>query len=122
ERAQEAGNDVVGVVAENHRLADDLGTELDQVLAALDPADELVNVGAAGHLARDPQRLDDAVPVTFIAHGQSLALQLDLALVEPTSERALREKDAVRWHGRDSIIIIGPADDVRGRVAPHRRL
>ena len=102
-RPDETGDDVVGVVTEDHGIFQKVGAEPAQVLARFDFADQLVDVLKARHFAQDPRRLEDAVTTCFGLDGELVAGEVDFAVADPVVESRLGEEDAVISHSTGPV-------------------
>src|SRR5882724_4304278 len=82
-RTEKAGNDLVRVVAEQHRRLQQLGAELDQELPRFHFAYELVGVGGAAHLGDHSRRLENTVAPVLPLDGELVGGKLDFAFPYP---------------------------------------
>jgi hypothetical protein len=106
-QTEPARNDVVRVLAHDHRVFHDLGAELFEECLRFYVADELVCVGRSGDFTHHANRFGEAIATELPANRELGAGEFDRLVDDPLIERGLREKDAVR-HTYDAIISLVP--------------
>ncbi len=86
-----AGHDLVGVLGDQHRFAEQLGAELGEEPDGLHLAGDVVRVRSAAHLCDDTNRLDQFVAFPLSLEGELVRVELRVAGVEPAIEDLLRK-------------------------------
>jgi hypothetical protein len=99
---EEARDNVVSVVPQDHRAFHELGAELFEVVLRFDAANELMGVRGTGDLADDMGGFGKAVAPGFGREGELGPGELDGPIREPHVERYLWQEDSV-LHGAESL-------------------
>ena len=94
-RREKAWDDIVGVVAHDHRAFHQLSPELFEVVRRLYAPDELMGVRRPGDLAHHVRGLCESVLTRLGGQRQLRAHEVERPIGEPYIERRLREEDAV---------------------------
>lgn len=102
-RAEPAGHDVVGVVAQNERRFEELSSKLKQENLRFNAANEVVAVRTARDLTENMHRFGELITASLGEDGELAAAKVDNASERPLVQRSFREKNPILHSWRDYI-------------------